>query len=130
MDFPTLCKPSTDKIWTSENSFCIILGAPKTRCPDHYGRCISQKTQCPDTGNHYGRHLSHLYKTIFSDGVAPSFEQIGIAVQSVIAEASEADSSYLSDEAKDTVLSSEYQLIMTWCWLNIRVNSLPVLLYT
>ena len=91
------------------NSFCIIFGVPKA--------------QCPDACNHYGRRISHLEEIIFSDGVAPSFEQIGIAVQSVIAEASEADSSCPNDKAKDMVLSSEYQLIMTWCWLNIRVNS-------
>lgn len=58
------------------------------------------------------------------EGVAPSFEQIGIAVQSVITEASEDDSSSPDDEAKDAVLSSEYQLIMTWCWLNIRECSI------
>ena len=58
--------------------------------------------------------------------MAPSFEQISIAVQSVIAEAS-VDDSGPGDDVRDTVLSSEHQLVMTWCWLNIRVSRFTVI---
>ncbi|KAI0220416.1 Thyroid adenoma-associated protein [Lamellibrachia satsuma] len=57
------------------------------------------------------------------EGVAPSFEQISIAVQSVIAEGS-VDDSGPGDDVRDTVLSSEHQLVMMWCWLNIRECSI------
>ena len=43
-------------------------------------------------------------------------------MQSVITEATETDDCDDDDDVRDSVTSCDHQLIMTWCWLNIRVS--------
>ena len=80
-----------------------------------------------------------------TQSTAPSFEQIGIAIQSIIAENvdtnedSHADlskmkyndeiTSYRSDRTDDTSLSTNHQLLMTWAWTNIRVIAFKLTLH-
>lgn len=71
--------------------------------------------------------LSIFGGRLTSDGTMPSFEQITMAIDDVIGESS---SSLTTDEDEyarchgDVVLSPKYQLVSTWCWLNIRESSL------
>ena len=48
---------------------------------------------------------------------APSFEQMSLGIQQAIQESGEDLA-----ERDEAVLSTEHQMVNTWCWLNIRVK--------
>ena len=56
---------------------------------------------------------------------APSFEQIGTAIQSIIDENvkyNDEVSSYTDNTSDCSTLSTEHQILMTWAWTNIVVG--------
>ena len=52
-------------------------------------------------------------------GCAPSFEEMSLALQQTI----EADSNTDLLPEDDTSLTPQQQLLMTWCWINIKVQA-------
>ena len=50
---------------------------------------------------------------------APSFEEMSLALQQTI----EADSNTDLLSEDDTILTPQQQLLMTWCWINIKVQA-------
>ena len=62
---------------------------------------------------------------------APSFAQMGVAIQSAIRQSSPDDVTGPSGQASDgddvtddvsVSLSDDYQHVLTWCWINIKVT--------
>ena len=63
-----------------------------------------------------GKVCSHVHVTI--PDVAPSFEQMSVSIQETIQQSLGSE----IDSHEDLVLTTEHQMLMTWCWLNIRVS--------
>ena len=61
--------------------------------------------------------LKVLGSSLEGEGVAPSFEEMGLSVLKAVAESS-GDTKRVPTE--QTILTSQQQLVMTWCWVNIR----------
>ena len=65
-----------------------------------------------------------IIRCVRAAGSAPSFEQMGVAIQQIISESRRDDvtdnSDYVDNES--TNLSVEHQLLMTWAWINIKVG--------
>ena len=61
--------------------------------------------------------LGVLGSDLESDSAAPSFEQMGISVQQAIANCTN-DGAVLPES--EAVLTCQQQMVLTWCWINIR----------
>lgn len=67
---------------------------------------------------------SHL--RAFFSGSAPSFEQMGMAIQELIRK----DLDDVDDDADSSFgLSAEHQLLMSWAWISIKVKTLGYYFY-
>ena len=66
--------------------------------------------------------LKVLGSSLDGEGVAPSFEQMGLSVQRAIADCAGDDGTFVP--GAETILTSQQQLVMTWCWVNTRQISI------
>ena len=66
--------------------------------------------------------LNVLGSSLDGEGVAPSFEEMGLSVQRAIADCAGGDGSFVP--GAETILTSQQQLVMTWCWVNTRQISI------
>ena len=65
-----------------------------------------------------------MIRCVRAAGSAPSFEQMGVAIQQIISESRRDDVTDSNDhvDIESTNLSVEHQLLMTWAWINIKVS--------
>ena len=56
------------------------------------------------------------------EGPPPSFQQMSLEIRNTIEKEKMGNESKRMKE--ETTLTFEHQLLMTWCWLNVRVRSL------
>ena len=88
-----------------------------------------------------GTVMGVLGSSIHDESAAPSFEQMGIAVQKAVAKCTgsatekQTEAAMPGENSTETSVTKQQQLVQTWCWINIRqlsvllgklVSSLPL----
>ena len=81
-----------------------------------WGKCIQDSLDISMDLLHTVMNV--LGSSLDGEGVAPSFEQMGLSVQRAIADCAGDDETFVP--GAETILTSQQQLVMTWSWVNTR----------